>query len=113
MVNPAANEENMSIELRRNSRNELECGWGTFENGEADPKRGLRHLVLITTEWVKQLLTDGPAPNPRGGITSATSDGERIFAHLDYDGDRWTWELFDAHWWDNGSPDIMVGRWPD
>lgn len=103
----------MSVELRRNISNELECDWGVFENSEADPKRELKPLVLITAEWVDQLLENGPAPNPRGGLTSVVRDGDHLYAHLDYDGARTTWELFQAYWWDDGKPEIYVGRWPD
>lgn len=102
----------MSVELRRND-NRIECDWGVFENSEADPERGLQPLVLITAELVRQLLNDGPAPNPLGGMTSVDLHNGRMFAHLDYQGARTTWELHEARWWDDGEPEIYVGRWPD
>ena len=103
----------MSIELRR-EQNRLVCDWGSFDNGEADPKHGLRHLLLTTEDYVTKLLDEGQCPGPRGGIHSASRVGDRLFAHVDHDGKRWTWELFDAHWWDHGEPsNVLVGRWPD
>lgn len=93
---------------------EFECRWGTFENSECDPKRPLRHLMLTTAGYVRELLDTGPKRGPRGGTHSASIDGERIFAHLDYAGSRTIWELFEAHFWDNGGPDdVLIGRWPD
>ena len=91
-----------------------ECDWGRFDNMEADPRRGLGHLMVITGEYVHQLLVGGPQERIDRGITSATAVGERIFVHLDYGGQHTTWELFGAHFWDGeGLGDIMVGRWPD
>jgi hypothetical protein len=122
----------MSIEIRRGTeghcecpgphpadyqwrcRHWWECDWGRIDNSEADPKLGLRHLMLVTGDYVQQLLNEGPREHPRGGIHSATVDGERIFAHLDYDGQRTTWELFEAHFEGGKGPaDLMLGRWPD
>jgi hypothetical protein len=103
----------MSVEIRLNEQDDLECVWGMFDNGEADPNRDLKHLMLVTGDYIKDLLENGPQPGPRGGYHSASTDGDRLFAHLDYDG-RTTWELFKAHWWDGGEPnDVMIGRWPD
>jgi hypothetical protein len=104
----------VTIEIRRNACNQLECDWGVFNNAEADPLRELEPLVLITDEWVVRLLGEGPHPNPRGGLTTVTHKGHRIFAHLDFEGTRTTWELFEAHWWDGVEhPKVYVGRWPD
>lgn len=105
----------MSIEIRQTPDGKhLECDWGGFENGEADPHRELKPLMLTTADYVKKIMDEGPLPGPRGGIHGVSVDGERVFAHLDYCGGRTTWELFKAYWWDGGGPeDVMVGRWPD
>ena len=93
----------------------FECDWGVFDNPEADVSRGLSLLMLITPDYVRYLLHNGPQSSFRGGpgIISASIDGERIFIHLDHGSGRTTWELFDAHWEDGGPPEIYVGRWPD
>lgn len=92
----------------------MECDWGIIENSEADPRRGIKHLVLVTGDVLRRLLDQGSEPNPRGGLTSATYDGERFFMHLDYNGQHWTWQLFAAHFDDHKGPDdLLIGRWPD
>jgi hypothetical protein len=110
----------MSVELRitADGRN-LECDWGVIEHGNPKPCHGeVGHLMLITPDYVKQLLTR-PKWTCLCSFKTATTDGDRIFAHLDCEGQRWTWELFQAHWFDdnwfgnNGGPPILVGRWPD
>lgn len=101
-------------------RHQWQCQWGMLNNTEADPRYGLQHLMLITAETVGRLLTCGPEPSTRGtGTVSATRDGERLFVHYDIDGNRTTWELFDAAIIDRGggtvvkSPNLMIGKWPD
>jgi len=105
----------MSIELRiGHCLHDVECNWGVINNGEADPRRELEHLMLVTGDYIRELLQSGPIPGPHGGVHSATTQGSRIFAHLDYNGRRTTWELFDAHFDDGQGPDdILIGRWPD
>lgn len=104
----------MTLEIRANDRNEYECVWGQFDNAEANPNRELKHLMLTTAGYVKELMEEGPKDGPFGGAHSVSFDGQRTFAHLDIDGGRTTWELFPACWWDDGGPDdILVGRWPD
>lgn len=106
----------MSVEIRipTDPHRHLECDWGVFDNAEADPRYELKHLVLTTSDYVAQLLEVGPRPGPRGGVHSVTTDGLRLFAHMDYGGKRTTWELFEAHFDDGlGPEDALVGRWPD
>jgi hypothetical protein len=112
----------VSIELRitTDGRN-LECDWGVIEHGNPKPCLGkVGHLMLITPDYAKRLVEKGPHEPHCCGVNSVTTDGGRTFVHLDdYRGQRWTWELFEAHWWDdnwfghNGGPPILVGRWPD
>lgn len=88
--------------------------WGPLRNAEADPRRGLEPLMLVENNYIQQLLASGPQPGPWGGTHSASSDGQRIFAHMDYLGQRTTWELFPAHFDDGlGPDDMLIGRWPD
>jgi hypothetical protein len=88
--------------------------WGEIQNAEADPLCGPRHLMLTTSDYIAQLLDEGPRPSARGGVSSATIDGDRLFAHLDFEGKRWTWELFEAHFADREGPaNLLIGRWPD
>lgn len=95
-------------------RHYIECDWGVIYNSEADPHKGLEHLILTTESYVENLLASGPRPSSRGGTHSASRDGDRVFVHLDYDGRRTTWEVFPAYFDDGGGPhDIVVGRWPD
>jgi hypothetical protein len=103
----------MSVEIRlRNSH--FECDWGRFDNADVDPHHPIRHLMLTTEGYARELLETGPRPGPRGGIHSATRDGGRIFVHFAYSDNRWTWEVHKARFWDGKGPqDIVVGRWPD
>lgn len=93
----------------------MECDWGAIRNSEADPRLGIEHLMLIGADYVQRMLFSGPHTLGRTpGVGSATADGDRLFFHLEHEGQRWTWELFEAHWWDgNGPDDILIGRWPD
>jgi hypothetical protein len=103
----------MSVGLRIHGAN-IESDWGVLSNSEADPKRGLDSLMLVVGDYVRKLIDDGPQTGPRGGYHSVTTDGQRIFAHLDYAGQRTTWELFEARFEDrNGPEDLFIGRWPD
>lgn len=103
----------MSVKLRIRGDN-FECDWGELNNTEADPKRGLQPLMLVIGGYLQKLIAEGPQPGPRGGYHSVTTDGDRIFAHLDYSGERTTWELFPAHFEDGKGPDdLFIGRWPD
>ena len=136
----------MSVELRANVRHapncncsilgpgvpptcthKLESDWGVIDNSEADPAHGLQPLMLTTWGYVGKLLSDGPEDGPRGGLHSVSpkaldgyvADGDaeiRVFAHVDYAGERTTWELHDAHFADGHATapdDLVIGKWPD
>lgn len=106
----------MSIELWIVNDCDIYCEWGLIEHTEPRPELNqVGHLMLTGRDYVANLIESGPKPAPRGnGIHSATTDGNRIFAHIDWlGGKRWTWELFETHWWDGGGPDMYIGRWPD
>lgn len=106
---------------------QLETDWGVVDNGEADPRRGLQPLMLATWGYVGKLLSDGPLDGPHGDLHSVSTtldgyvaDGDaeiRVFAHVDYDGERTTWELHDAHFAEGASTpeadDLIIGKWPD
>lgn len=107
--------DTMSVELRIRNNN-VECDYGMIEHGSPRPEHGqIGHLMLATHDYVAQLAQDGPSPDPygAGALHSVTTDGERIFAHINYHGQHWTWELLDAHWEDGQGPPILVGKWPD
>ncbi|QDF19749.1 hypothetical protein QEH38_gp17 [Mycobacterium phage LilSpotty] len=107
----------MSVEIRLNEEScEFECDWGVIEYGDPRPDLDqVGHLMLVTPDYVEQLLESGPrlAPNSSRAMHSVTVDSGRTFAHVDYFGKRWTWELFEAVMSDGQGPDILVGRWPD
>jgi hypothetical protein len=75
--------------------------------------------MLTSAEYVAELLADGPQMRRPGRTDSATrTQGpgpHRLFCHSEYQGRRWTWELFDAHWDDgvNNGHTWLIGRWPD
>ncbi|MCA9843232.1 MAG: hypothetical protein KC491_01145 [Dehalococcoidia bacterium] len=88
------------------------CKWGAVKHGNPRPDRGeIGHLMLIPARYLRELLK-GSREWPHG-THSVTVDGRRVFAHHDYHGQRWTWELFPAYFTDNLGPPICIGRWPD
>jgi hypothetical protein len=104
----------------------LECEWGKipFTNTNPKPEHGeVLHLMLTTRYWVELLLKDGPVLYPPmlrqppwfEKRYSGSVDGDRIFVSLEYRDMKWTWELFEAHWANEGfgAEDVMIGRWPD
>lgn len=95
---------------------DISCKWGSIDRSDPRPECGdVRELMITTREYFDQILALGPttAPNGSGAIHSgAVIDGRR-FAYIDYDGRRWTWELFDAHFTDGQGPEIYIGKWPD
>lgn len=96
----------------------MECDWGRIENSEADPRDGLKHLMLITGHCVERMLTSGPELSTCSPdhVCSCTRTDGRTYVHLDRNGggDRTTWELFPCHFWDGKGPDdLLIGRWPD
>jgi len=106
----------MSVELRVTWQgvNNIECEWGVVSNPcpDLEPlRREPRKLMLITPDVVHRIIQE---PQERdGGISSVTSDGDRIFVNLKAAENHWVWELFEAHWEDGEGPEILIGRWPD
>src|SRR5690349_14569819 len=97
----------------------VECDWGRIDYPEPRPDRNeVGHLMLTSAEYVAELIAYGPQMRRSGRIHSATRDhdGQRAFARSeDAQGRSWTWELFDAHWWDGKDNGVrwLIGRWPD
>jgi hypothetical protein len=93
----------MTIEIRR-EHHEFLCDWGVFRNAECATRYPIQHLILITPDVFKRLLLCGPEENTcgEGTLAASTQDGH-MFAHLDWDGKHWTWECFNAHWWDHAT----------
>jgi hypothetical protein len=113
----------MSIGAWRNGAH-IECDWGVIE--KARPHLGqVAPLVLVWAAGVHDLIKNGDnrldAPAV-ASVTLVTDDDPptedspiRMFYHLDYAGQRWTWELFDMHWTDapEKTSKLYIGRWPD
>lgn len=105
----------MAVELRIRD-DHVECDWGVIEHADPRPAENkVGHLVLAQGWMIGGLLEGGqPVSDPRYGTISATTSGRRMFAHMNHEGKRWTWELFAAKWEDGKGPDGMfIGRWPD
>lgn len=108
----------MSVELRI-VNNRLECDWGTIEHSTPRKIAGkpchveVGHLMLAASEFIKELLTTGEPTYCNDCITTATAQDGRVFMHAEAENGRWTWELFESHWWDGKGPDLLIGRWPD
>lgn len=127
----------MSLELRMVTEGDCECGqvWprghkytkcrhpvvcdlGEIEYTDPRPAKGeVGHLMLMSVRFADQLQSQGPRVRWRDGyheIHSVTRDEDgQAYAHLEFEGFRWTWKLITAHWWDRGDPDMLVGVWPD
>lgn len=106
--------EILSIEIRWpvGSHDDCVTPWGVVEYGCPRPDLGeVGHLMLAVRPLVKDLLSNGPQRR-RGALHSATFAGDYIFAHIEYRGYRWVWELFDAHFADSHEL-VYLGRWPD
>jgi hypothetical protein len=94
---------------------DLECDWGVIEHSDPRPDRGhVGHLVLVPGWWAGSILRTGPHYDPKYGTTTVTTQDDRLFIHMDWEGKRWTWELFEAHFSDGKGPDnMLIGMWPD
>lgn len=102
----------IAIELEDSGK--VWCRWGVIEHSCPRPDRGqVGPLMIVTPDYLRELIDNGPREWPHGGTHSVTTDGRRVFAHHDYHGQRWTWELFPAYFTDNLGPPICIGRWPD
>jgi len=89
--------------------------WGVIKHGCPQPNRGdVDQLMLATPTWVRHLLSCKSKVMVRGCWQWVTTDGRRIWAHIeDLDGRTWVWELFPAYFDDGKGPQILIGRWPD
>lgn len=103
-------------------RHDIECDWGTFGDPPLVVMDYLTHTTTI--ENAAALILVSKTFADRGGlptdfcqadndVTTFYADGRRRFMRFDADNGSWTWELFDAHWWDGHDPNVYVGRWPD
>lgn len=91
------------------------CKWGVIEHGEPRPDRNqVGHLMLTNHDYVGELLHNGPLNSRHHGVfNSVTEESGQLFAHVEYEGKRWTWELHDAHWADVPYEGLMIGVWPE
>ena len=74
------------------------------------------HQTLATLQMLEGLLTRGPERFDQcEGTLSATTDGSRVFLHLEAENGHWVWLMFPAHWSDGSDPDgeWFVGVFPD
>lgn len=96
-----------------------ESTWGVIEYPRARPACGeVGHLILVSAIGYEELAIKGPSLECGAMASAAFSADEppRMFYHLDFDGQRWTWELFLTYWadWITGVPvQVYIGRWPD
>ena len=104
----------MSVELRIIG-DRVECDWGVFDNTDGNPDREFQHLILVTNDWLMNLLQNGPQYDKYGSLCSATMrhSPDELFFTAERGGQRWVWKLFDAHWWDEPAQHIFVGSWMD
>jgi hypothetical protein len=114
----------MSVELRLD-RDTVVCDWGRITNPDGNPAQGIQPLMLVTGDTVTDLLDNGPHVDRYGNRNSARAlrgdfikslvDG--LFFDSERGGQRWTWKLFIAHWWDDPTwketAPLFVGRWMD
>lgn len=104
-------------------RHWLECDWGTIQGQPRPEQEPVSPLCLVSRDAVHEMIEHGPNNWGRpstGSVTLVPIDEPiteqsrlRMFFHLEYGAQTWTWELFDAHWWDHKGPQVYVGRWPD
>lgn len=110
----------MSIEIRWTDDNGAVCKWGVINHTRPLPALNeVGPLMLITARYVNYLTEHNPDSRRFydglcGWATyNVTVDNSRKFLHIEHEGRRWTWELFEAHWADDDKPEIYIGRWPD
>lgn len=118
-----------------------ECDWGQVMSEGRPDLDDVGPLVLVPRNWALQTVNEAviyprrPDDHGRARYQRYRVDNRngRLFIHTDWpvydrgqgvragDGSEkpptpmqsWTWELFDAHWWDGRGPEIYIGRWPD
>lgn len=67
-------------------------------------------LILVTTDYVDDLLRGPKRSTSTGGINSLTVKRGRIFLHHDIPWKRYTWELHPAHFLDAADEQLYLGR---
>lgn len=101
------------IEVRLDGR-EFCCDYGIFENPEADPRLGIKPLVLMAKPFLREMLLDGDQDTGWGGRCGANiHEHGRVTVWMEHDGQQWVWEMFEAVWWDREECDVLVGRWKE
>lgn len=108
----------VSVGIWKNAGKNCESDWGVIEHTRARVERGeVGSLILVSAEGYQELCVSGPIPEGESIASASSDDDGRLFYHQDYEGRRWTWELFDCHWTDIGPervlPALYIGRWPD
>lgn len=105
----------MSIEVRMGSDGNPICEWGEITYPRPD-ENGIGPLMLTSVDYFCELMKEPRVWKP-GRVDTATQVEERRFIHLTDHDKRYTWELFDAHWWDEQDKprfyQLAIGRWPD
>jgi hypothetical protein len=94
------------------------CDWGPLDHTWARFDREPIEVgpTMVTTEsFAAGLYIFGPRQWGGALNTIEIAADDRIYWHADAHGQRWTWELFPAHFTDGQTRDIqfMIGRWPD
>jgi hypothetical protein len=92
---------------------QVDSDLGVIEHSRPRPHLGeVGELMLIPNESVDNLLTNGANMLDAPSTASASVDGDQTLFHLDWNGQRWTWELQDAHWTDieGGYVPLMIGK---
>ncbi len=99
-----------AIEIHTGEDGERYCKYGHIEATCGEPAIGLPRLMMIHD------LTDGPLERIRGGVSSATREGSKTYLHIDYEGQRTTWELHKALFVDGpfeGNDRMWIGSPPE
>ena len=95
----------------------LQSDWGrieyTYARFDRDPIY-VGSTILTTEDYAAGVFMFGPR-ELKGSTATVEIVGDRMFWHADAHGQRWTWELFPAHFVDEvpRQIDFMLGRWPD
>lgn len=120
----------------------IECDWGDVDFSHPRPDRDEVGHLILATRWSIDRAADGVSylfyrdcdsdGRTRWQEYTVTTSCDRTFLHTAWpiynhgEGNpaesgtdpplpiqRWTWELFDAHWFDGFQQEIYIGRWPD
>jgi len=106
----------MSVEIRWPVGADGRCMTDLGEIAHPNPRPDRAEvgaLMLATSSYIAELKAGGPQSTTHGALHWVTSQGARDFAHIDYMGRHWVWELIPAHFSDRSGPQVLIGRWPD